>query len=70
MERYYSKEKVTGKLISIQKWVINRNDKSEGYYKVKFYHMDNDEFKGKLYPYSYIDAIRHLWFNRRYFRIM
>ena len=29
---------------------MNRNDESEGVYRVKFYHMDDDEFKGKLYP--------------------
>ena len=43
---------------------------SYGVYKVKVYHMDDDEFRVKLYPQSKVDAVRYLWFNRTFFRIL
>lgn len=70
IEYYISGEKKRGKLLSVQKWTVNRNNASEGVYRVKIYHMDDDEFKGKLYPTSIQDSIRYLWFNRKHFRIM
>ena len=51
VETYISKEALTGKLMQTQKWTMNRNNsESEGYYRIKIYHMDNDEFKAKVYP--------------------
>ena len=51
---------------------MNRNDSQNdnGYYRVKIYHMDNDEFRAKVYPQNPIDAIRLMWFNRKHFRIL
>ena len=49
---------------------MNRNNTGEGLYRIKIYHMDNDEFKSKVYPQSPIDAARYLWFNRKHFRIL
>ena len=76
IETYWSKEKVTGKLLQTQLWTIKRTrdgeegKEADGRYKVKIYHMDDDEFKGKIYPQSYADMARYLWFNRTYFRIL
>ena len=41
-----------------------------GKYKLKVYHMDDDEFRGTVYPQSSIDYIRYRWFNRKYFRVL
>ena len=73
IETYYSKEKQSGKLLQIQIWKTQRfiaGKESVGKYTVKFYQMDDDEFKGKIYPHSPIDAARYLWFSRRHFRIL
>eukprot|EP00347_Sterkiella_histriomuscorum_P009109 403342487 len=70
VEKYITKEKARGKLLAVQKWTVNRNDNTEGLYRVKIYQMDDDEFRGKLYPISYTDYAKYLWFNRKYFRIM
>ena len=32
--------------------------------------MDDDEFKCKLYPYSWVDTMRYLWFDRNFLRIL
>jgi hypothetical protein len=70
VETYVTKEKATGRLLATQKWTVDRNGNSKGVYKVKFYHMDDDEFRGKLYPMSYLDSMRYLWFTRKHFRIL
>mmetsp|Transcript_22207 Transcript_22207/g.29716 ORF Transcript_22207/g.29716 Transcript_22207/m.29716 type:complete len:108 (+) Transcript_22207:243-566(+) len=73
IEQYWSKEKERGRLVQTQKWTIKRTiakEESEGFYKVKVYHMDDDEFKCKLYPYSWLDTARFLWFDRDYLRIL
>ena len=70
IENYITKEKVGGKLIDVQKWRVNRNNKSEGCFKVKYYHLNTDEFKGKVYPYSWRDTLVYLWFERKHFRIL
>ena len=75
LEKYWSNEKANGNLIETQKWTItrgseNKSEETEGYYKVKVYHMNTDEFKCKLYPYSWLDTMRFLWFDRDYFRIL
>jgi len=71
LDKHYGKEAVSGKLIEVQKWTIDRNGGGDkGEYKVKFYHMDNDEFRGKVYPVSFLDSMRYLWFNRRHFRLL
>ena len=41
-----------------------------GKYRVKIYHMDDDEFRGNVYPISWVDWARFRWFNRKYFRIL
>ena len=46
------------------------NEENDGLYRVKIYHMDNDEFRAKVYPQNPVDAIRLYWFNRKHFRIM
>ena len=70
LERYITGEKKRGKLVACQKWVVNRNDESEGMYRVKVYQMDDDEFRDKVYPISYLDLLRYYWFNRKHFRIL
>ena len=50
IETYITKEKINGKMIECQKWTMTRNGNKEGVYKVKIYHINNDEFKGKIYP--------------------
>ncbi len=68
-----TKEVQSGKLIQTQKWQMIRNNQSEdrdGLYRVKIYHMDNDEFRAKVYPQNPIDAVRLMWFNRKHFRIL
>ena len=73
IEQYWSNEKARGKLVQTQKWTIKRTiakEESEGYYRVKVYHMDDDEFKCKLYPYSWLDTARYLWFDRNFLRIL
>ena len=73
VEQYWSKEKERGRLVQTQKWTLKRtiaNEESEGFYKVKVYHMDDDEFKCKLYPYSWLDTARFLWFDRNFLRIL
>ena len=70
MERYVSKEKINGRLLAVQKWTVNRNDKGDGLYRVKIYHMNDDEFREKVYPLSYLDYARLLWFNRKRFRVL
>ena len=75
IEQYWSREKADGSLIETQKWTITRgtessSEETEGHYKVKVYHMNTDEFKCKLYPYSWLDTARFLWFDRDYFRIL
>ncbi len=73
IETYWSKEKVKGRLMQTSMWTFKRETKSVtslGQYKVKVYQMDDDEFRAKLYPVSYIDSIRYLWFNRNFFRIL
>ncbi|CDW74613.1 UNKNOWN [Stylonychia lemnae] len=70
MEKFITKEKQRGKLIAVQKWVVNRNDEGEGLYRVKIYQMDDDEFRDKIYPQSYKDMLRYYWFNRKHFRIL
>jgi hypothetical protein len=55
-------------------WTICREHEGSpntyGYYKTKVYHMDDDEFRVKMYPEGYIDAIRYAWFSRTFFRIL
>lgn len=70
IETYWSKEKATGKLLQTSMWTMARSNGTEGHYKVKVYHMDDDEFRAKCYPQSPVDAIRYLWFNRTFFRIL
>ena len=41
-----------------------------GKYKLKVYHMDDDEFRAKVYPHSFVDFVRYKWFTRTFFRIM
>ena len=69
-------ERKRGKLIKTYMFNIHRYpdeaDESKfdvGQYRVKVYHMDDDEFRSKLYPLSCIDFIRYKWFNRKYFRM-
>ena len=75
-ETYLSNEKKRGKLIDTFLFPINRykNDQDEllgvGKYRVKVYHMDDDEFRANLYPLSIVDFIRYKWFTRKYFRIL
>ena len=74
IEQYWSKEKETGKLVETTMWSVRREragaPDSFGRYRTKVYHMDDDEFRVKMYPQSPIDTVRYLWFNRRYFRIL
>ena len=35
-----------------------------GLYKIKIYHMDDDEFRGKVYPFNFIDFLRYKWFTK------
>ena len=73
VETYWTKEKERGKLLQTQKWTIKRTiakQESLGHYKVKVYHMDDDEFKCKLYPYSWLDTARYFWFDRDFLRIL
>ena len=75
-ENYFSNEKKKGKLIDTYIFPLNRykNDQDEelgvGKYRVKVYHMDDDEFRANLYPLSIIDFVRYKWFTRKHFRIM
>ena len=53
IETYWSDEKRRGKLVEISKWTVTRKsgaDTYKGIYRVKVYHMDDDEFRAKLYP--------------------
>jgi len=55
VETYISKEKKTGRLLQTCTWEISREingQQSEGHYKIKVYHMDDDEFRAKCYPAS------------------
>ena len=73
VETYWTKEKEHGKLVECQRWTLKRTiSKSEslGFYKVKVYHMDDDEFRTKLYPVGWLDTARYLWFDRNFLRIM
>ena len=73
IETKWSKEKERGRLIQCQRWTLKRTiskQESLGFYKVKVYHMDDDEFKCKLYPVSWLDTVRYLWFDRDFWRIM
>ena len=77
MEKYITKEKSRGRLISCYKFQINQYLDSEidkitshSNYKVKIYHMDDDEFKPVLYPYSWRAFAQYKWNNRRWFRIL
>ena len=73
VETYWSKEKENGKLLETTDWHIEREIskcKQMSHYKVKVYHMNDDEFRVKIYPQSYIDAARYLWFNRNFLRIL
>jgi len=40
---------------------------SRGYYRVKVYHMDDEEFRCKVYPQSWLDTARYLWHTRTIF---
>ena len=70
LERYVTKEVYAGKLLQTQKWLMSRSNQQDGVYRVKIYHMDNDEFRAKVYPQSPVDAVRMMWFNRKHFRIL
>ena len=75
MEKWISKEKGDGRYKGCYQFQIKRfkeDDESlaEGNYKVKVYHMTDDEFRSKLYPQSTVDFIRHRWFTRKHFRIL
>ena len=73
VETYWSHEKARGKLLQTQKWTLKRTInklESEGHYKVKVYHMDDDEFRCKLYPYSWLDTARYLWWDRNFLKIL
>lgn len=70
VETHWSKEKETGVLKQTSIWTMQRSDGTSADYKVKVYHMDDDEFRPKCYPQSPIDAFRYLWFNRTFFRIL
>ena len=62
VETYWSKEKERGKLIECQRWALKRTiakQESYGFYRVKVYHMDDDEFRTKLYPLSWLDYARY-----------
>ena len=73
-ETYWSKEKQSGKLLQTTKWQMKREAPGQhdflAEYKVKVYHMNDDEFRVKMYPQSYYDACIYLWFNRSFFRIL
>ena len=51
---------------------FNKEDEEigQGKYRVKVYHMDDDEFRANLYPMSVLDFVRFKWFNRKHFRIL
>ena len=80
IEQYLTKEKVRGRMIDSYLLTINRytTDKDEendkvrkvGRYRVKVYHLDDDEFRTKVYPMQPIDYLRYCWFTRTWFRIM
>ena len=71
-----SDEKKRGKLIETYLFNTlryeNENDENYkvGQYRIKIYHMEDDEFRGNVYPVSWLDWMRYKWFNRKYFRIM
>ena len=70
VENFVTREKATGRLIQTQKWSVNRSGKEDGIYRIKVYHMDTNEFKAKVYPMSFTDTVRYLWFNRNFLRIL
>uniref|UniRef100_A0A7S3CTP8 Uncharacterized protein n=1 Tax=Strombidium rassoulzadegani TaxID=1082188 RepID=A0A7S3CTP8_9SPIT len=41
-----------------------------GKYKMKVFHMDDDEFRCNVYPQNMLDFMRHRWYTRRWFRLM
>ena len=74
-EKYISKEKARGRLIQAYLFTMNRFSKEDeeigsGKYRVKIYHMEDDEFRANLYPMSIVDFVRFKWFTRKHFRIL
>ena len=76
-EKYFSDEIKRGRMIDSYIFNVlrykdenNENDFNIGKYKIKIYHMDDDEFRGNVYPLSWIDWMRLRWFNRKWFRIL
>ena len=81
MEKYWTKEKANeAKLLDCYLLEMMRykddieeteqNLIAKGLYKIKIYHMDDDEFRPKVYPMNYLDMARYYWFTRKWFRIM
>ena len=75
METYVSREKERGRLIEtymlrVERYKNEAETYGQGKYKVKVYHMEDDEFRGKVYPQSFVDFCRYKWFNRKHFRIL
>ena len=53
IDTYWGNEMEKGKLMQVSLWRMKReiqSNESFGEYKVKVYHMDDDEFRVKLYP--------------------
>ena len=75
-ERFFTDIPGKGKLLSVYKFEIDRvseddeTQKSHSYYKVKVFHMNDDEFRGVLYPLSIRAYMQYRWYNRKRFRIL
>ncbi len=49
MDRFYQNEKEAREI---------------GKYKIKIYHMEDDEFRGKVYPFNFFDYLRYKWITK------
>ena len=54
IDTYITREKRDGRLVQTQRWEMERESAAGahalGLYRVKIYHMNNDEFRAKVYP--------------------